>query len=127
VASGVSEIEWQWQETLTAISGFIASGVGIQSAIEGADAGQLNVAIRTVLCGGIRLYQIGLTAVQWAAPRSPNWILGGRMLAASACIALVGVGGFLAPVALMGLLALILIGLIRFQSHSSKSLESSGS
>lgn len=172
VASGVSDIQWQWQETLTAVSGFIAavslwwlyfecaedsvinqalrsnqkrallksfvygyshvlvfagivaSGVGIQSAIEGVDVGQLSLATRTVLCGGISLYLIGLSAVQWAAPRSlPNRILGGRMVAAIACVALIGLGGFLAPVALMGLLVLILIGLIQFQSHSSTALK----
>lgn len=176
VANGVSDIQWQWQEILTAISGFIiavslwwlyfegaeesvinqalrsnqkrallksymygyshvlvfagivASGVGIQSAIEGVDAGQLSIPTRTVLCGGISLYLMGLTAVQWATPRSlPNRILGGRMLAATSCVVLIWLGGFLASVALMGLLALILIGLIRFQSHGSELLESSRS
>lgn len=174
VANGVSDIQWQWQETLTAISGFIiavslwwlyfecaedsvinqalrsnqkrallrsyvygyshvlvfagivASGVGIQSAIE--DTGQLSIEARTVLCGGIGLYLIGLSAVQWAAPRSlPSRILGGRMLAVIACVVLIGLGGLLASVGLMGLLVLILIGLIRFESHGSELLESSRS
>lgn len=176
VASGVSEIHWQWQETLTAIGGFVtavslwwlyfecaedsvinqalrsnqkrallrsfvygyshvlvfagivASGVGIQSAIEGADAGPLNAAARTVLCGGLGLYAIGLTAVQWATPRSlPARILAARMLVAIGFFALIGLGGWLPPVALMGLLALIPIGLIRFQSHGLNSLEASSS
>jgi low temperature requirement protein LtrA len=176
VASGVSEIQWQWQEILTAIGGFVtavglwwlyfecaedsvinqalrsnqklallrsyvygyshllvfagivASGVGIQSAIEGADAGPLNAVTRIVLCGGICLYAIGLTAVQWATPRSlPQTIVGGRMVAAAVCVALMGLGGFLPPVVLMGFLTLIPIGLIRFQSQVLKFLESSSS
>lgn len=166
VASGVSGIKWQWQETLTAISGFVAatslwwlyfecandsvinqalrsnqkrtllrsfvygyshvlvfagivaSGVGIQSAIEGANAGALSTPVRTVLCGGLGLYLLGLSAVQWAAPRSiPNRRLGGRVLVTLVCVVLIGLGGVLAPAVLMGLLVLILIGIIQFQGH----------
>ncbi len=63
------------------------------------------------------------SAVQWATPRSlPNRILSGRILAAIACVVFIGLRGFLAPVALMGLLVLILIGLIWFESHNSKAL-----
>ncbi|MEH2072754.1 MAG: low temperature requirement protein A [Nostoc sp.] len=165
VARGVSDIQWQWQETLTAISGFIAavslwwfyfecaetsvinqalqsnqrrvllrsyvygyshvfvfagivaSGVGIQLAIESVKAG-LSAQARVVLCGGIALFLLGLSAVQWAAPRSlPQKILTGRILAANACIALIWLGGWLTSVALMGLLLLILLGLVRFESH----------
>jgi low temperature requirement protein LtrA len=166
VASGVSGIKWQWQETLTAISGFVvatslwwlyfecaedsvinqalrsnrkrtllrsfvygyshvfvfagivASGVGIQTAIEGADARELPIEVRTVLCGGLSLYLLGLSAVQWAAPRSlPHQILSGRMLATLACLVFIKLGSFLAPVALLGFLVFILIGVIRFQSQ----------
>ena len=165
VATALSDIQWQWQETLTAISGFIAaislwwlyfesadnsvinqalrsnqkrvllrsyvygyshvlvfagivaSGVGIQSAIESVEAGTLTVAARTVLCGGISLYLLGLSAVQWATPRSlSKRILVGRVLAAIACALLIGLGDFLAPVVLMGLLAIILVGAIRFEA-----------
>jgi low temperature requirement protein LtrA len=166
VANGVSDINWQWQETIAAASGFItavslwwlyfecantsvinqalqsqqkrallrsyiygyshvfvfagivATGVGIQSAIEAADTAQLNLVARTVLCGGISLYLVGLSIVQWAAPRSiTNRIFGRRMLVAIAGIALIWLGGFLASVALMGLLALISIGLIWLESQ----------
>lgn len=166
VASGVSGINWQWQETLTAVFGFVAaaslwwlyfecaeesvinqalrsnqkrtllrsyvygyshvfvfagivaSGVGIQTAIEGADTGALSITARTVLCGGLCLYLLGLSTVQWAAPRSlPRQILNGRLLAALACLVLIGLGGFLAPAALMGLLVLILVGVIQFQAQ----------
>ncbi|MBW4443371.1 MAG: low temperature requirement protein A [Plectolyngbya sp. WJT66-NPBG17] len=164
VASGVSDIQWQWQETLTAISGFIAavsfwwlyfecaetsvinwalrsnqksallrsfvygyghvfvfagivaSGVGIQSAIEGVEAG-LSIEARAVLCGGMALFLLGLTAVQWAAPRSlPQQILSGRTAAVIACVLLIVLGGWLAPAAILGLLVLILLGLIQVES-----------
>lgn len=167
VATAVSEIQWQWQETLTAIAGFIAavslwwlyfecadnsvinqalrsnqkrvllrsyvygyshllvfagivaSGVGIQSAIEGVEAGTLTVAARTILCGGISLYLLGLTAVQWATPRSLSWrILVARVLAAIACALPIGLGGFLPPILIVVLLALILLGTIRFELTS---------
>jgi low temperature requirement protein LtrA len=165
VATALSDIQWQWQQTLTAISGFIAavslwwlyfesaddsvinqalrsnqklillrsyvygyshvlvfagivaSGVGIQLAIESVETGLLTVVARTILCGGISLYLLGLSAVQWATPRSlSKRILVGRVLAAIACGLLIGLGGFLAPVVLMGLLVLILVGTIRLES-----------
>ncbi|MGV0024422.1 hypothetical protein [Phormidesmis priestleyi] len=91
-------------------------------------AGSLSLPARTVLCGGLSLYLMGLSAVQWAALRLaqsatpkqpiPNRILGGRMLTTLACVVLIG-NGF-APVALMGLLVLILVGVIRFQAHIAK-------
>jgi low temperature requirement protein LtrA len=172
VANGVSGIQWHWQETLTAIGGFVvavslwwlyfecvedsvinqalrsnrkrallrsyvygyshvlvfagivASGVGIQSAIEG--AGQLSVEARAVLCGGIGLYLIGLSAVQWAAPRSlPSRAIGGRMLAMIACVILIRLGGSFNSVALMTTLVLVLIGLIQFEARDSMALKSS--
>lgn len=166
VASGVSGIKWQWQETLTAILGFVAaaslwwlyfecaedsvinqalrsnrkrtllrsfvygyshvlvfagivaSGVGIQTAIEGADAGQLSITARTVLCGGFGLYLIGLSTVQWAAPNSlSNQILSGRIVTILVCLVLIELGSLLAPVALMGGLVLALIGVIWYQGR----------
>jgi low temperature requirement protein LtrA len=163
VASGVTKIQWHWQETATALGGFVAaaslwwlyfecvedsainqalrsnrkrallrsyvygyshvlvfagivaSGVGIQTAIE--HTGELNIAARTVLCGGIGVYLIGLSAVQWAAPRSlPSRVLGTRMLAAIGCVILIGIVD-LTSVATIGILVAILIGLIWFESH----------
>ncbi len=113
VTTGVADTQWQWQETLTAVCGFIiavtlwqmyfeqadssvinwalrgnkqallrsyvygyshffvfagivATGVGIQSAIEVAAPGSLTIEARTVLCGGLAVFLLGLTAVQWA-------------------------------------------------------------
>lgn len=170
VASGVSDIQWHWSETLTAMGGFIAAvslwwlyfecaetsvinwalrsnqkssllrsfvygyshifvfagivaaGVGIQSAIEGVEAG-LSLEARTVLCGGIALFLLGLTAVQWAAPRSlPRQILIGRMLAAVACGLLVGLGIWLNPAILIGMLVVILLCLIQFESALARTI-----
>ncbi|GAP99342.1 low temperature requirement protein A [Leptolyngbya sp. NIES-2104] len=166
VAGGVSDIQWQWQETMTAISGFItavslwwlyfecaetsvinqalqsnrkrvllrsyvygyshvllfagivAAGVGIQTAIEGVDRGDLSIAARTILCGGLGLYLIGLSAVQWATERSlPNSILLGRLFAAIVCFTLIGFGGVLSPVALMSGLTVVFVGLIQIESQ----------
>lgn len=165
VASGVSDIKWQTQEVLTAVSGFIAAaslwwlyfecaetsvinqalqshrkrtllksfvygyshvlvfagivaaGVGIQTAIETADTGEFSIAARMILCGGLGLYLIGLSAVQWAAARSfPNSTLIGRFVVAIACLALIPLGGLFTPVALMVGLSLLFVGLIRLES-----------
>jgi len=75
------------------------------------------IAARAILCGGIALYLLGLIAVQWAVPRLlPNRILIERLLAASICFALIGLG-LLMPVVLMAGLTLLLIGLIRLESQ----------
>lgn len=168
VAGGVSEIKWQWQEVLTAISGFItavglwwfyfesaetsvinqvlqsnrkrtllrsfvygyshvlifagivAAGVGIQTAIEAVDTGQFSIAARTILCGGIGLYLVGLNAVQWAARSLPKRILVGRLFAAIVCFALIGLGDSFSPVVLMPGLTLLLIGLICLETQQFK-------
>ena len=162
VASGVADLQWQRQEILTAIAGFIAAvslwwmyferaddsviysalrgdrralmrsyvygyshvlvfmgivamGVGIQAAIEAAAAAtSLSLATRVVLSGGASLFLLGLTLVQWAAPRSlPDRVIVMRGITAIVCAALAGFGNFLTPFFMTGLLALILVGLAR--------------
>lgn len=162
VATGVADIQWQQQEILTAIAGFVAAvslwwmyferaddsviysalrgdrralmrsyvygyshvlvfigivamGVGIQSAIEAAAAAEeLSSAMRVVLAGGASLFLIGLTLVQWAAPRSlPDRVIVMRAITATFCAALAGLGSFLTPFLTMGLLACVLAGLAR--------------
>lgn len=59
---------------------------------------------------------IGLTAVQWTAPRSlPGQIIGVRLLAACCCAVLVWLGGFLTPLVLVGVLVVTLVGLTNFE------------
>jgi low temperature requirement protein LtrA len=95
--------------------GIVAMGVGIQAAIEAAAAAtSLSLATRVVLSGGASLFLLGLTLVQWAAPRSlPNRVIVMRGITAIVCAALAGFGNFLTPFLMTGLLALILVGLAR--------------
>jgi low temperature requirement protein LtrA len=98
-------------------AGIVATGVGIQSAIEAAAHGSLSLEARAVLCGGLAVFLLGLTAVQWAAPRSlPSLIIGLRLLATLGCVVGVWLGGFLAPVVLVGALTATLIGLANFEA-----------
>lgn len=99
-------------------AGIVATGVGIQAGLEAAAAGEiLTTEARTVLCGGVTLYLLGLSAVQWASLRSlPKQILGIRLLFALLCTTLVWLGSFLAPFVLVGILAAILVGLASFES-----------
>ncbi len=98
-------------------AGIVATGVGIQSAIEAATKGSWTVEARAVLCGGLAVFLLGLSAVQWAAPRSlPGQIIGVRVLAALGCALLLWLGSFLAPLVLIGVLATTLVGLALFES-----------
>ncbi len=103
---------------LLVFMGIVATGVGAQSAIEAAIAAEaLTLPARMVLCGGVALFLLGLSAVQWASPRSlPRTILLVRLLAAIGCIGL-GVSSFFAPVALMGALAIVLAVLANRESQ----------
>jgi low temperature requirement protein LtrA len=98
-------------------AGIVATGVGIQSAIEAATKGSWTVEARAVLCGGLAVFLLGLSAVQWAAPRSLRGrIIGVRVLAALGCALLLWLGSFLAPLVLIGVLATTLVGLALFES-----------
>lgn len=104
-------------------AGIVATGVGIQSAIEAATKGSLTIEARAVLCGGLAVFLLGLSAVQWAAPRSlPGQIIRVRVLAACGCALLVWLGSFLAPLALTGVLTAILVGLALFESSRSANI-----
>lgn len=97
-------------------AGIVATGIGIQAAIEAVIAQDgLAIAARSVLCGGVALFLLGLSAVQWSSPRSlPRHILFVRLAAACLCVALIG--GSLIPLLLVGLLALGLVSLATFES-----------
>ncbi len=98
-------------------AGIVATGIGIQSAIEAATKGSLTIEARVILCGGLAVFLLGLSAVQWAAPRSlPGQIIGVRMLAACCYAVLVWFGSFLTPLVLTGVLTATLVSLVVFES-----------
>jgi low temperature requirement protein LtrA len=99
-------------------AGIVAIGVAIQTAIEAAaTAESLAAEAQTVLCGGVTLFLLGLSAVQWSSPRSlPTQVIAIRLLSALVCAALIWLGNSLAPFILVGLLALILVSLVSFES-----------
>ncbi len=100
-------------------AGIVATGVGIQAAIEAAIATEnLSDAARVVLWGGTSVFLLGLSAVQWAAPRPlPNDVLSVRLLSALVCLALSGLSSSLTPFAAVGLLAVILVTVTSYDSY----------
>lgn len=97
--------------------GIVATGVGAQVAIEAAiTADALSVEARTILCGGIALFLLGVSAVQWASPRSlPRRILVMRLLVAIGSIGLIA-NSLFAPLVLMVSLAVVLVSLVTLES-----------
>ena len=99
-------------------AGIVAAGVGIQLAIESAAAAaSMAVEARAVLCGGLAVFLLGLSAIGWASPRSlPAQVLVVRLVAALVCAVLLWFGKFVSALVLMGLLATTLVSLARFES-----------
>ncbi len=63
------------------------------------------------------MFLLGLSAFQWAAPRSlPGQIIRVRVLAACCCAVLVWLGSFLAPLVLTRVLTATLVSLVVFES-----------
>jgi low temperature requirement protein LtrA len=99
-------------------AGIVATGVGTQAAIEAAVSSEsLPTEARAVLWGGASIFLLGLSAVQWATPRSlPSNVLAIRLLSACLCVALGLLSSSLAPFAAVGLLAIILVSLTSCES-----------
>jgi low temperature requirement protein LtrA len=104
-------------------AGIVATGVGIQAAIEAAIATEnLSDAARVVLWGGASVFLLGLSVIQWAAPRPlPNDVLSVRLLSALVCLALSGLSSALTPFAAVGLLAVILVTVTSYDSYRLES------
>lgn len=98
-------------------AGIVATGVGTQAAIEAAVASEtLSTEARVVLWGGAGVFLLGLSLIQWAAPRPlPLNVLWVRLLSAFVCVALGLLSGSLVPFAAVGLLAIILVSLISYE------------
>ncbi|MEM9907463.1 MAG: low temperature requirement protein A [Cyanobacteria bacterium P01_D01_bin.44] len=98
-----------------AFMGIVATGVGIQFAIEAASGPAFSAEARTVLCGGITLFLIGVSTLQWASPNSlPGRAILVRSLLAGLSLCLIPVGSGLSPMIIVLLLSMSLVALNRF-------------
>ncbi|WP_346291386.1 low temperature requirement protein A [Sphaerothrix gracilis] len=98
--------------------GIVATGVGIQFAIEAAAGHSFPIVARSVFCGGVALFLTGVTAVQWAAPHSlPKPVIAARLGLALFALSLISWAG-LSAWGLVLLLSLLLIALNRFDGIS---------
>lgn len=78
---------------LLVFMGIVATGIGTQFAIEAASGQSFGLEERTVLCGGLALFLIGVTALQWASPRSlPTKVIGMRSLLALVALGCIPAG-----------------------------------
>jgi hypothetical protein len=90
--------------------------VGIEFAISEASEPALAAATRGAMCGGVSLYLLAITAIQLATPTSlRTYVVASRLGVAFVVAALAPLGAYLNPPTLVGLLALILVGLTAFE------------
>ena len=100
---------------ILAFMGIVATGVGIQLAIEAVSSGDFGAEARTVLCGGVAIFLIGVTALQWATPQSlPGGVVGARLVLAALALSLIPLG--VSPLAIVLVLSLSLVSLNRFDN-----------
>jgi low temperature requirement protein LtrA len=97
-------------------AGIATAGMGIEFAISEASEPELSAAIRWAVCGGISLYLLAISAIQFATPTSLRTdIVTLRLGVAIVVAALAPLGVYLNPLMLVGLLALLLVGLTAFE------------
>ena len=100
---------------ILAFMGIVATGVGIQLAIEAVSSGDFGAEARTVLCGGVAIFLIGVTALQWATPQSlPAGVVGARLVLAALALSLIPLG--VSPLAIVLVLSLSLVSLNRYDN-----------
>ncbi|MEM9505851.1 MAG: low temperature requirement protein A, partial [Cyanobacteria bacterium P01_E01_bin.43] len=100
---------------ILAFMGIVATGVGIQLAIEAVSSGDFGAEARTVLCGGVAIFLVGVTALQWATPQSlPRGVVGARLVLAALALSLIPLG--VSPLAIVLVLSLSLVSLNRFDN-----------
>ena len=93
-----------------------ATAVGIQVAIGGAAGPALDASARAALCGGVSIYLLVVAVLHRLSPEPPTGrASAARLVVAAFALALVPLGGVLSPPALVGLLALALVGLTAFE------------
>ncbi|MEO1445884.1 MAG: low temperature requirement protein A [Cyanobacteria bacterium J06635_11] len=92
--------------------GIVATGVGIQFAIEATAGEAFTFPMQVALCGGVTVFLVGTTLLQWASPRSlPNRVVLMRSLLILFSLCLTP---FSAPLITVGLLGVSLIGINKF-------------
>jgi low temperature requirement protein LtrA len=97
--------------------GLAAAAVGIELAIDGAEAAALDGAARAVLSGGVAVYLLAITALDPLAPQPiPGSAVAARLGGATLVVALAIAGGALPPTAFVGLLALALAALTAIEA-----------
>lgn len=100
---------------LFAFMGIVATGVGIQFAIEAASGSDWSVEARTVLYGGLAVFLLGVTALQWAAPAClPRRVIVLRSLLALLSLSFIPLSGGVAPAAVVLILGLAVVALNAF-------------
>lgn len=98
-----------------AFMGIVATGVGIQFAIEAAAGHDFVAEARAVLCGGVAIFLAGVTTLQWALPSSlPRGVIAARSLLAVLALGLVPLSAGLSPVVVVLVLSLSLVALNYF-------------
>ena len=92
--------------------GIVATGVGIQFAIEATAGEAITRPMQIALCGGVAAFLTGTTLLQWASPRSlPKRVIGMRSLLLIISLCLMPLN---APLVTITVLALLLIGINKF-------------
>ncbi|EDX85852.1 low temperature requirement protein LtrA [Synechococcus sp. PCC 7335] len=95
-----------------AFMGIAMTSVGIQVAIETTPNADLSFETRTILCGGIAIFLIGVTLLQWASPCSlPRKAILLRICLAILSLCLISPISVLSPVGLVLLLSISLVSL----------------
>ncbi|MGC1308579.1 MAG: low temperature requirement protein A [Phormidesmis sp.] len=95
-----------------AFMGIAATSVGIQVAIESANGHAFSAEVRAVLCGGIAIFLIGVTTLQWASPGSlPQRVIRLRLGLALSSFAFIAGGANLSPAIVVLSLGAALIAL----------------
>lgn len=97
---------------LLAFMGIVATGIGVQFAIEAASGNPFTTEARTILCGGIAIFLIGVTALQWASPTClPKGVVLARSLLALLALLLIPLGLEVSPLGIVLLLSFSLVAL----------------
>lgn len=98
-----------------AFMGIVATGVGIQFAIEAASGEVFNAAMRTAFCAGVAVFLGGVTTLQWASPSClPGRVIWMRSLLTLFALFLIPISALLPPVVTVGIIAVLLVALNKF-------------